>query len=98
MLRSNEIKKAETFWLKQTQTETFPNGTAEKSLERLNPQKDDDGLLRADGHLRYVDDHPFEVRHPILLAKDHPVTQLIVVSTHETCTWILRGTCLNPPN
>ena len=81
-LRSNEIK-AETFWLKQMQAEAFPNGAAEMSLEWLNPKKDDDGLLRSDRRLRYAVDLPYEVRHPILLPKDHPVTWLIVISTHE---------------
>ena len=83
MLRSNEIKKVETFWFKQMQAEVFPDGAAERSLEQMKPKKDDDGLLRADGRLRYADDLPYDVRNPVLLPKDHPVTRLIVVSTHE---------------
>ena len=58
--RSTEIKKAETFWLKQTQAEAFPNGAAEKSLECLNPKQDDNSLLRADGSLRYRLVHTYD--------------------------------------
>ena len=49
----------------------------------MNPKKDDNGILRSDGRLRYADDLPYEVKHPILLPKNHPVTRLVVITTHE---------------
>ena len=45
--------------------------------------RDEDGLLRADGRLRFADELPFDTRHPVLLPKDHPVTKLIIVDAHK---------------
>ena len=78
-----EISSAETYWVKQAQAEAFPNGERENSLVRLNPKKDDEGLLRIDGRLRYASNLPYDVRHPILLPKNHPVTRLIVLDAHR---------------
>lgn len=83
VLKPVEAEKAETFWLEQVQTEAFPNGVTEKSLISLHPKRDDKGLLRADGRLRYAEELPYDVRHPILLPKDHDVTRLIITNTHE---------------
>ncbi len=75
---------AETFWVKHTQSEAFPNGVQEKSLVQLNPTKDDNGLLRINGRLHHTEDIPHETKHPILLPKNHPLTRLIVIDAHET--------------
>lgn len=82
-LRPHETKRAETFWIKHAQAEAFANGEAEKSLAQLNPKKDDESVLRADGRLRNADDLPYSVRHPILLPKDHDVTRLIITRALE---------------
>lgn len=79
----DRVKEKELFWLKQAQADIFPNGVAEKSLAPLSPKKDADGLLRSDGRLRYAEELPYDVKHPILLPKVHPVTRLIVVTTHN---------------
>jgi len=77
------LMAAETFWLKQAQDEAFPKGEEEGALSRFNPKKDEEGLLRVDGRLRFADDLSCNTKHPILLPKDHAVTQLVVTDTHE---------------
>jgi hypothetical protein len=69
--------------LKQVQLEAFPDGDQQKSLAQLNPKKDEQGLLRADGRLRNASNIPYNTRHPILLPKDHVVTRLIITDAHE---------------
>ena len=82
-LSVHELQKAETYWLKQVQLEAFPDGDQQKSLAQLNPKKDEQGLLRADGRLRNASNIPYNTRHPILLPKDHVVTRLIITDAHE---------------
>lgn len=36
-----------------------------------------------DGRLRFADNLPYDTRHPILQPKNHPVTRLVIVYTHE---------------
>ena len=83
VLTAGEVNKAESNWINRAQAEAFPKGEKEASLARLNPRRDENGLLRSDGRLKNADDLPYDVKHPILLPKDHPVTKLIVVNTHE---------------
>ena len=52
-------------------------------MTRFCPQRDEDGLLRISGRLRFADDLPHDVKHPIILPKDHPVTRLIIENRHE---------------
>ena len=83
VLSLSEIAHAETYWIKQTQREAFPNAEKDSTLLQLNPRKDDEGLLRMDGRLRLADELPYDTKHPILLPKKHPVTRLIVMDAHE---------------
>jgi hypothetical protein len=83
-LSADEMFDAETFWIKHTQNEAFPNGVQEKSLVQLNPTKDYNGLLCINGRLHHAVGIPHETKHPILLPKNHPLTRLIVIDTHET--------------
>ena len=80
---SNELTNAENFWVRQAQAEAFPQGEKEKVLLQLSPQADSNGILRANGRLKYADDLPFDARHPILLPKHHPLTELIIKSEHQ---------------
>ena len=83
-LSSAEISDAETFWIKHTQTETFPEGINEKFLVQLNPTIDDNDLLRINGRLRLSEDIPYDTKYPILLPKNHHLTRLVVLDAHET--------------
>ena len=61
-------------------------------MTRFCPQRDEDGLLRISGRLRFADDLPHDVKHPIILPKDHPVTRLII----EKIFYIRKGDVIEP--
>ena len=46
-LDPDALTKADNWWLRKAETETFPMGEEQQSLTRLNPKKDKDSLLRA---------------------------------------------------
>jgi hypothetical protein len=52
-------------------------------LVKLNPRIDEVSLIRADGRLKFAEQLPFDVRHPIVLPRGHWVTKLIVKNYHE---------------
>ena len=76
------MKKAEFYLFKRAQTEMFQDPKGRKSLENMNPMKDEDGLLRIDGRLRHAD-ISYESKHPVILPKEHPITEHIVRAVHE---------------
>ncbi len=82
-LDPDELMKAENWWLRKTQTESFPMGEKQQTLARLNPKKDEDGLLRAYGRLQNACERPRDAKYPILLPKDHAITKLVIVDRHE---------------
>ena len=49
----------------------------------MNPRIDEDGLFRYDGHLKYAEFLPFDVRFPIFLPRKNWITKLIVKRFHE---------------
>ena len=83
ILQSTELREAQTFWLRIAQLESFPCGKKDKCLLRFSPLSDKDGLLRLDGRLRLAEDLSYDSRHPVILPKNHPVTRLVIVDTHE---------------
>ena len=82
-LSSTELREAETFWVKQAQSEAFPKAEREECLLRLSPKPDNEGVLRIDGRLRHAGEPSYDTRLPILLPKNHVVTQLVVMDGHE---------------
>ena len=83
LLGPDEYEKAEVWCLKNMQEKAFPGGEKDKSLIKLNPKKDEAGVFRVNGRLKFANDLPYNARYPILLAKDHPTTKLIIVDAHE---------------
>ena len=81
-LDPDELTKADNWWLRKAQTETFPMGEEQQSLTRLNPKKDKDGLLRAHGRLQNASELSYDAKYPILLPKDHAIT-LVISDRHE---------------
>ena len=53
------------------------------TLAELRPFIDGKGLLRSNARLRLQTHLPFEVRHQILLPKDHPLVKLFVLHVHQ---------------
>lgn len=92
-LRTQDLREASTAILRTVQRESY--GAAVKTLgelprlpktnplHQLEPFMGTDGLLHVGGRLDYA---PLPVcsRYPILLPKDHSITELIVKEVHET--------------
>ena len=49
----------------------------------LNPQIDENGLIRSGGRLENADYLPFDVKYPIILPRGNWITKLIVNYYHE---------------
>lgn len=86
-----DLKRARSAILLQVQRESFgeelkaiAKGSISKHSDvyRLEPHLGEDGLLRVGGRLRHAPLSP-ESRYPILIPRDHPVSELIVRETHE---------------
>ncbi|XP_055589808.1 uncharacterized protein LOC129741989 [Uranotaenia lowii] len=53
------------------------------SIYKLMPFLDERGLLRERGRIDAVRNVPYDTRHPIILPKNHPVTDLIILDCHK---------------
>ena len=92
-LSPSEVNDAEKFFIRRTQKEDFSEEYAAVSkgkplskhsrLLKLMPQIDEDGILRADGRLSYIEFLPFDVRFPIILPRGNWITKLVVKYYHE---------------
>ncbi|XP_049300629.1 uncharacterized protein LOC125774511 [Anopheles funestus] len=52
-------------------------------IYKLCPMLDDDGILRMEGRTERAESLPFNLRFPIILPSDHPITRRIVKHYHE---------------
>ena len=92
-LTLEEIKDAEAHVIRNVQQDAFASeyhqllkGQQVKSdskLISLLPRIDEDGLLRCNGRLRYIDFLPYDARYPIVRPRKNWVTKLIVKFYHE---------------
>ncbi|XP_062706457.1 uncharacterized protein LOC134287734 [Aedes albopictus] len=55
------------------------------SIFQLLPMLDNGGLLRERGRIGSAEDIPFNVRHPIILPRNHRATELLVLDYHQRC-------------
>ena len=51
-------------------------------LIKLKPRIDESGVIRSDRRLKFAEQLPYEVRHPVILPRGHWVTKLIVKHYH----------------
>ncbi|XP_071482161.1 uncharacterized protein [Diadema antillarum] len=63
-------------------------------LRQLDPFLDDRGILRVGGRIRKCDE-PYEKKHPVILPRQHHVTELVIRHCHEQTAHQGRGTTLN---
>ena len=63
-------------------------------LKILSPVIDSDGIIRIGSRLANSD-LSNEARHPVIIPKDHPVSNLIIAHFHEKCNHQGRGMTLN---
>ena len=89
-LSSTELAGAREYWEKTAQTQGFPSVTEtavsrqtlrNSSISQLNVARDSRGLLRCDTRLDHSGLPPDAIR-PILLPKNHHVTELIIRDAH----------------
>ncbi len=90
-LSSQDIKEGERFLIEDIQSASF-----EKEIRYLKAGKElhtrsqlapltpfiQDGILRVGGRLSRAE-ISFDAKHPIILPKDHPLTELIVMDNHK---------------
>ena len=92
-LTNEEMSRAETDVIRESQQRNFDkelkelrNGrpvAAVSKLASLTPYLDDDGVIRCGGRLQLAQSLRFETRGPIILARNDPVSTLIVKHHHE---------------
>lgn len=102
------LNQAETFWVKEAQTHLVKCIQFHDWKKQLSLFIDPEGVWRCGGRLSNAD-IPYMTRHPVLLPRDHPLTELLVLKAHarvlhngirETLTevraryWILKGRSL----
>ncbi|XP_055527591.1 uncharacterized protein LOC129720178 [Wyeomyia smithii] len=111
VLTQKELKEAEIFIIKLVQNAVFapeieslhkPNKVPWKKalpksspLYRLSPFISEDGILRMKGRIdacEFVDER---IKHPVLLPKRHPVTDLIIAEIHKRYCHINQQTVLS---
>ncbi len=94
-LRPPELREAERLLLGAAQEDAFSQTLTElrttgrllprsrSALRQVHPALHPDGLFRSHARLRYLQEMPYEQRHPIILPKAHKVTELIIQYTHR---------------
>ncbi|XP_064475828.1 uncharacterized protein LOC135389726 [Ornithodoros turicata] len=91
-LTAEEMDRAEIFCIKQVQSDAYADevlalshGLALQKSSRiaeLQPYLDGNGLLRLTGRLQCAEESE-EIKHPILLPKEHELTRHIVEAAHR---------------
>ena len=92
-LQPEELEETEKQLIVKAQRESFTHEYANLKRQQpvqmsskiisLLPQLDKDSILRANGRLQNAEYLPYDVKHPIILPRDHDVTKLIVRQHHE---------------
>lgn len=92
-ISSSEIKDVLHFLVKHVQERTFASElrylskdkssrSLSKPMRKLSPFLDEHGLIRVGGRLS-KGDLAYDVKHPLLLPRDHRLTTLIIESYHQ---------------
>lgn len=89
-LTSQDLCKALLILVKHVQSQTLGDEilsiqrqrSISKSLRKLSPFLDDEGILRVGGRLVHSS-LPFNQKHPILLIRKHRLTELIIQDIHD---------------
>ena len=91
--RVEQIKDTHDTIIKLIQKETFQQELHELSYEKRVNQKNyllnlnpilEDNILKVGGRLKNVNNIPTTIKHQIILPRNHPVTNLLIMYYHET--------------
>ncbi len=74
-----ERQKAVNYWIKQAQKVLPP----ENKMKTLSPFPDENGIMRINGRIGQSELFHYDQKHPVLLPKNHRVSELIVKQVHE---------------
>ena len=80
----------ELVFLKDPQNKNVP-----ALVNNLNLFLDDDGIIRTKGRISKTLVFDYEITNPILLAKNHHLTELIIIDAHKRCKHLGIQTTLN---
>ena len=108
-IESSEINHAKIFWLQANQ-QTLEEGQNFINLKNtLRLEKDKNELYRAMSRISNVDSLTYDTKFPIILNRNHRLTELLVWDTHShikelgkrqnlaeicCCYWVLRARVL----
>ena len=91
-LCTEEIQQAEQYWIKQTQSDSFPKGMngllknanvdRHSKIISLKPFLDECGLLRIGGRLQETN-WSFTHKHPYILPGNDALSELLIRKAHE---------------
>ena len=80
-LKSEEIIKAERLWIEEVQKE-MRSETNYKQISQQLGVYEENNLLRCKGRIEYANIE-YDAKHPILLPREHYLTELIILNCHE---------------
>ena len=96
---------AKIYLLKIMQQQSFPTELAylqspqgkevPELLKNLNLFLDERGIIRTKGRIGKITTYGYEVINPVLLAKDHNLTELMIVEYHKRCKHLGIQSTLN---
>lgn len=96
--------KAATYLMRTMQQQGFPveleylrrpdRDHLPARVRDLNLYLDHDGLIRSKGRIDSSLHYDYEVKNPVLIAKQHPVTRLIIMDCHKGCCHLGTGSTL----
>ena len=101
----SDLQGAELYLVKQTQKDCFTQELKDlvsmtsvvkhkSSIAQLDPFIDEVGLLRVGGRIRNGT-FPLELKHPLILPRNHFVSELVVRHGHETVGHAGKGMTVN---
>lgn len=65
------------------------------TLYKMTPVMDTEGVMRVRGRLQQAEFAPFDMKHPIILPKEHAITKMLILQYHEKFAHANRETVCN---
>ncbi|XP_062549440.1 uncharacterized protein LOC134213993 isoform X2 [Armigeres subalbatus] len=79
----------------QGREETPGRVSKSSSLYKMSPVLDTDGVIRVGGRLQQAEFASFDMKHPVILPKGHPITNMLIQFYHERFHHANRETVCN---
>lgn len=105
LLDANELARARNFLIRQAQIDAYPHDyralkigndlDIECTLFRMSPMIDENGIIRIRGRIDRCKDATNDCKQPIILPRQHKVTELIIKEEHEKLDHHYDSTVVN---